>query len=514
MERVLRTARAAAGIVLHPSRWPDARKHLARAWRGSTQRATFARLVRTDAAPRRPLVAVVLFDKERAARFEPEWVQRRWEPGAEVSDADVFVAQWPWSDPDEFRRFTATASSVGKPLVTWDTGLKGAPAAPEVAARAVVVAHAGRSEDYGDVPVAPGLVQPRWFNPVRASGKVGSSLTLDVTAEYGPRSRRYETITLTGSPKTLPDVLPAAAASGAVVLAEPQIPGAGELSVGFADEHVARAVTRHAELQRRYAQQTVRAALRSYSTTAASSTLLQAAGVPDSWGDRSVSAVVPTMRPGQISHVMEFVARQTDVRVQLVLVTHGFDAETEAKRLASEHGVEDLVVVRADASLTLGALMNLGVESADGRFISKMDDDNFYGRHYLGDLVATFDFTDAQVVGKWAHYTYLQASGATFLRFPSAENRYVDLVQGGTLTMSRELAVDLRFEDLPRRVDTTFLEKVKAAGGRAYSADRYNFVSVRAATTTGHTWQITDAELLAKPSQQLFFAKPWDHVEI
>ncbi len=46
-----------------------------------------------------------------------------------------------------------------------------------------------------------------------------------------------------------------------------------------------------------------------------------------------------------------------------------------------------------------------------------MDDDNFYGTHYLTDLVRALDYTGADLVGKWAHLVHLESSGATLLRF-------------------------------------------------------------------------------------------------
>jgi hypothetical protein len=246
-------------------------------------------------------------------------------------------------------------------------------------------------------------------------------------------------------------------------------------------------------------------------------TVLATVGVPAPPRDRSVSAVVPTMRPGQVEHVLRFLAAQSHPDIELVLVTHGFGVEPGTVRvLADAAGLDaSRIVVRpADASLTLGACMNRGVEAASGRYVAKMDDDNVYTEHYLLDLVRAFDYTDAAVVGKWAHYAHLTATGATLLRFPEAEHRYVDLVQGGTLLLARDLATRVRFEDLPRRVDTTFLEKVRADGGRVYSTDRFNFVSVRASTPDGHTWPVSDVELLARRGVLAFHGDPTEHVTV
>lgn len=224
----------------------------------------------------------------------------------------------------------------------------------------------------------------------------------------------------------------------------------------------------------------------------------------------SVSAVVPTRRPEQLDHVLRAVGSQSHRALELVLVTHGFVVdEGDVRRQAEAAGVPALVLVRADADLTLGACLNLGVDASGGDLVAKMDDDNFYGAHYLTDLVRALDYSGADVVGKWAHLVHLEGSGETLLRFGHAEHRFVEQVQGGTLLLRRGLAEQLRFEDLPRSVDTTFLAKVRAAGLTVYAADRFNFVSVRRADPTAHTWTITDDEIRARSSQVLDVADPY-----
>jgi spore maturation protein CgeB len=237
-------------------------------------------------------------------------------------------------------------------------------------------------------------------------------------------------------------------------------------------------------------------------------TVLRSVGLEDSpaTGPR-VSVVVPTKRPEQLDQVLRTIASQSYRSVELVLVTHGFHVA-----LPELDGI-DVVVVEAAAELSLGACLNLGVQAATGHLVAKVDDDNFYGTHYLTDLVRALDFSGADVVGKWAHLVHLESSGATLLRFGHAEHRFVEQVQGGTLLMRRALAERIGFEDLPRRVDTTFLAKVRAAGLTVYAADRFNFVSVRRADTGSHTWPISDKEIMARASRLLFYGDPVLHAE-
>ncbi len=244
-------------------------------------------------------------------------------------------------------------------------------------------------------------------------------------------------------------------------------------------------------------------------------TILDAVGLVGPAHADSISAVVPTMRPGNVDQVLAFIAAQAHPNVELVLITHGFAIEPgDLRRRAEALGVAHAVSHEAPAEWTLGACMNLGVELAGGHYVAKMDDDNTYSPHYLSDLVRAFSYSDAQVVGKWAHYVHLAASNALALRFAHAEHRYTDLVQGGTILTPRALARSLQFEDLPRRVDTTFLQKVRAQGGRVYSTDRFNYVSRRAATPSGHTWGIADDELLSRGSTIVSYGDGIDHVTV
>jgi hypothetical protein len=272
---------------------------------------------------------------------------------------------------------------------------------------------------------------------------------------------------------------------------------------------------RHSEFRDRRALRAHRRVFDEHLYTHRVGTVLETAGLPVTPDVPSVTVVVPTNRPAQLDNVFGFVGRQLHERIQLVLVQHGFDVpEPELNHRAKDAGIDELIVRAADSALTLGACMNLALEAADGTFVAKMDDDNWYGPHYLRDLVRAFSYTDAEVVGKWAHLVHLQRSGATLLRFPEAEHRYVRLVQGGTIVVSRSTAQQLRFDDLPRRVDTTFLEKVTAAGGKVYSADRFNFVSVRRADAGGHTWKITEEQMLAGRANLLFYGEPYAHAEV
>lgn len=85
-----------------------------------------------------------------------------------------------------------------------------------------------------------------------------------------------------------------------------------------------------------------------------------------------------------IERSMACFARQTLADRELVIVHDGaptFNEDLDA--LAKDQGLSRLVTVCADASLSLGALRNLSVASANGEFLCQWDDDDLYHQDRL-----------------------------------------------------------------------------------------------------------------------------------
>lgn len=226
----------------------------------------------------------------------------------------------------------------------------------------------------------------------------------------------------------------------------------------------------------------------------------------------NLSALVSTNRPHQLEHVLRTVGSQVGVTPELVLLTHGFDPDpAELRARAAEAGVEHLTTLTADPSVPLGACLNLLVEAAGGDVVTKMDDDDLYGRHYLSDQLYALDWSGADVVGKHAHYLHLGDLDAMVLRFPEREHRYTDFVVGPTLMTRRDFARANPFPHVGTGEDTGFLRTAVEKGASIYAADRFGFVQVRQPSTAGdhrHTWDISTAEILANSDAKWFGHDP------
>lgn len=268
-------------------------------------------------------------------------------------------------------------------------------------------------------------------------------------------------------------------------------------------EYVLRSLIRSKELRDRTVHKAQRRIWREHTYTHRALTIMDSLKLPHSDPlQASVSAVVSTNRPQHLSKVISTHAQQTHADRELVLVAHGFKIPWDFAARAAEAGIENLQIVEVDSSEPLGTCLNRGIAAASGTVITKMDDDDVYGAHYLTDQVTALRYSDADLVGKQAHYLHLKGRNIVMCRFPEREHRYTDIVMGPTLMGRRELFLEHPFAKRTHGEDTEFQQRLVNAGARIYSADRFNFVQVRGAHD--HTWSVDDEQLLANSEVHSF----------
>ncbi|WP_226829675.1 glycosyltransferase family protein [Brevibacterium aurantiacum] len=221
---------------------------------------------------------------------------------------------------------------------------------------------------------------------------------------------------------------------------------------------------------------------------------------------RSVSAVVSTNRPEHLGEVLATHAAQVHDDKELILVAHGFEVRNDLRSQAKELGIENLQIVEISAQEPLGACLNRGVKAASGEIIAKMDDDDVYGAHYLSDQLAAMCYSNADLVGKQAHYLHIRGSDIVICRFPEREHRFTDLVMGPTLMTRRSTLTAQPFAERTLGEDTDLQKRLIANGARIYSTDRFNFVQVR--DSHAHTWTVEDNLLLANGNVHSFGYAP------
>jgi hypothetical protein len=214
------------------------------------------------------------------------------------------------------------------------------------------------------------------------------------------------------------------------------------------------------------------------------------------------SIVTATKRPHLLEQILENYSRQTYPSKELIIVVHG--AEEIAIDIPPDLA-GSVRVIRAPAFVNLGFCLNEGIGEAAGDIWFKVDDDDYYGPHYIEDMINAYLFSGADIVGKPTYLVYLEEAGQTVCRTvrESRKRKFylhrpnkVPRLTGATLSARRGVAGPF---SLRRRsgVDSEWTERMAHEGKTLFSSDYLNFVVYRGADKSHHTWTMADERFLS-----------------
>lgn len=116
--------------------------------------------------------------------------------------------------------------------------------------------------------------------------------------------------------------------------------------------------------------------------------------------------------------------------------------------------------------VSLGNCLNYGISRTNGVLIMKWDDSDFYGRNYVTNVYSKYQETDAKILIKLTHFSYLESKDATYLLSPGHENQFVysctlshTRAPGSTICVERKAfeIYNLNFKDITAGEDTKFI---------------------------------------------------------
>lgn len=212
----------------------------------------------------------------------------------------------------------------------------------------------------------------------------------------------------------------------------------------------------------------------------------------------SVSILLATKRPEFLDWAIENVARQNYPRLDLVLALHGDEFGTEAvERVVGRLRIRSRVV-RVAGNQTLGTVLNVAVNEANGMLLTKMDDDDLYGPDHIWDLVLAHEYSGALLVGKALETVYFADRDRTVRRFRGQGETFNKHGAGGTLLISRhDLDRVGGWQRVRAGVGTALVADVLRHEGSVYRTHGSGYLMVR--HRDAHTWDADDSEFLSRP---------------
>jgi glycosyltransferase involved in cell wall biosynthesis len=181
----------------------------------------------------------------------------------------------------------------------------------------------------------------------------------------------------------------------------------------------------------------------------------------------AISCVMATKdRPGFFQIALACFARQTSPGLELIVVD---DGDTAVESLCS--GIERVRYIRLDRPTPWGAKLNLGIASAAGRWIQKLDDDDYYNPVFLTTVASCLQKPEAEAcVVAWDCF-YILHTGDSTVRYSGHGWK-----AGGTLCFPRSMWDRRPFRELPRSVDSWFLSDHNPRLTRVCAPEQYLLV--------------------------------------
>ncbi len=223
-----------------------------------------------------------------------------------------------------------------------------------------------------------------------------------------------------------------------------------------------------------------------------------------------VTVITPTFRTDLLRRCIEQFDSQTWPNKELALAHNASETPTSIIDLCKSRS--DLKVFTLPQEVGVGTCLNHAVRSSSGVYCIKMDDDDYYGRNYITDMVQYAMVIDADIFGKSPGYIYMKNVDATYRRddkiFEHCVLTHDDIVQMKSYitgnTLSGKTDVFRRFPFSYTNfgcVDSVFHLSCSDPRLRICIFDQFNMIAYRGMDVDAHTWKIKDKQLIRSSSR-------------
>ncbi len=241
-----------------------------------------------------------------------------------------------------------------------------------------------------------------------------------------------------------------------------------------------------------------RIALREHSTEKRLQQIRELAGLPV-FREPSVSVIVATNRPEMVRRIFNIVKEQDHKNLELVFALHGDGFEDSYPDFSKS--ALPVTMLRCPKETIFGHVLAEASSVAKGEWIAKMDDDDWYGKEHVSDLLLAASYSEADLVGKGSEFVYLEEEDLTIRRDLGDSEVESRTIGGGAMLVKAEVFREIYgWRELSRGVDIALIDDVVSNGGRVWRTHPFGYLLRR--TKNQHTWEVDDNYFLRYADQK------------
>lgn len=206
-----------------------------------------------------------------------------------------------------------------------------------------------------------------------------------------------------------------------------------------------------------------------------------------------VTIMTSLFREEDIENCLESHAKQIYPNCNSVIIAHSDGDLKEKIESAAAKKLKDCTVIGVSREHPVGRCYNEGVKHCDGKYIAKIDDDDFYGPWYVMDYIIAMEQMDAPVASKKSFFIWLEQSDETYLINSNRMTSFGPSGIGCSITLRRDFMDHIAFpETFDPIMDQVFYREVVAMGQEVLSIHPFGLVVRRRPNKDKHVWKAND----------------------
>ncbi|MCF6225321.1 MAG: glycosyltransferase family 2 protein [Xanthomonadales bacterium] len=216
--------------------------------------------------------------------------------------------------------------------------------------------------------------------------------------------------------------------------------------------------------------------------------------------NKKASLITPTYRVDQLQHVIDTFQMQTYKNKELLVVYNGAEA-IPSDTLDKFKKKQNITLLTLPPEKSVAECLNLGNSVANGDFCFRLDDDDYYAKNYISDMMLGLNAVDMKIFGRVFSYFITEEDqqlnqyskkGKTFC-IASSEDLLTKRLHlaGNTIGGERTFMLSHRYpEKSYNTADIGFVLNAALEAEEACSFDSFNVVVSRREDLSTHTWRV------------------------
>lgn len=192
-----------------------------------------------------------------------------------------------------------------------------------------------------------------------------------------------------------------------------------------------------------------------------------------------ISVIACTNRQSFVPNIIENFQRQTLLEKELIIIVNSSTLKGD---------IAGVKMIRFPEEISLGECLNQGMSLANYDYVTKMDDDDYYGPDYLKEAYEALVQKDADVVGKSSFYMYFKKNDELRLYNPNRENQWIVnngpykgsyFLSGATVAFKKKILDTISFPAVNVGEDSGFQRLCFENGLKMYSLSKEHYAYIR-----------------------------------